>query len=162
MQGPSLATLRILWGAFLASQGLYVYVVVGHVIEPSGEPPQPIMLTALSAVAMVVGAASIFLPRFLYAQALRALTEHDLGALRESREMLSRRAIQLGMTPFIVGIALNEAVAIFGLILGVLGFAVVSVLPFFAAAAVLMLVRFPIEGTFTRPLEERLSGVRAG
>lgn len=158
--GPGLFQVRVLWAAFLVSQGIYVGIVLGHLLQPPPEPPEPILLTAIAAVATMVGAASLFLPRVFHAQSMSQVSEHDLAAARESRDALLRISFSRGFAPYIIGLALNEAVAIFGLVLSALGFASISIAPFFAASVVLMFARIPMEGWFVRPLEERLAGLR--
>ncbi len=154
---PGILQVRIVWAALLGSQALYLYLLVSGVFETPPEPPAPIMLTVVSAVAMVNGMASIFLPRFLLGQALGRMSEHDRALVQQGRDAILRRAFTMGFPAYIIGIALAEAVAIFGLVLGVMGFTLMTVLPFFAAGAVLTLTKFPTEGRFLAPLEEALS-----
>ncbi|MGB5413418.1 MAG: hypothetical protein WBN01_02140, partial [Polyangiales bacterium] len=58
------------------------------------------------------------------------------------------------LTMLIVALALAESVAIFGLVLGFLGAPAIVVVPFFALAWILMILRFP---TKDRRDRQRLS-----
>jgi len=55
--------------------------------------------------------------------------------------------------PFIVGMALCEAIGLFGLMLGFMGASTKVAVGFFLAAIVLMAVRYPRLPTFTRAVE---------
>lgn len=154
MQSPTLTTPRIIWAALLGSQGIYVALLVGGLLQPPPEPPEPIMLTVISAVAMVVAAISIVLPRVMHAQGARALVHKEPALPDHGRQAALRRALQLGFAPWILSIALSEAVAIFGLVLGAIGFPLLSCAPFFAAGILLTLIRFPTAGRFLQPLED--------
>jgi hypothetical protein len=158
----SITTPRILWAALLMSQGIYVFLLVGGILRPPTEPPQPIMLTMISIVAMIVAGVSIVLPRVLHAQAARRLAHQEPGLLDHGQRVVLQRALQLGFTPLVLSLALSEAVAIFGLVLGAVGFHLAQCVPFFAAGLLLTLIRFPTEGRFLGPIEDafgrRISG----
>lgn len=147
-------TPRILWAALLFSQVMYVVLLVGGYLQVPPEPPQPILLTAISAVAMLVAALSVVLPRVLHAQAARRLAHQEPGLPDHGAAVVMRRALGLGFAPFVLSIALSEAVAIFGLVLGVIGFHLAQCAPFFAAGMMLTLIRFPTQGRFLRPIED--------
>ena len=152
---PSILVPRILWAALLGSQALYVALIVLGVLEAPSEPADPIMLPALGAVALGTSVASFVVPRILHrsaiAQALPAVQHQGSGELA-----VIRAAYQAGMSPFIVSLALSEAVALYGLVLAALGFPVLYCLPFSGLGAMLTLVRFPTESAFLAPFEERL------
>jgi hypothetical protein len=63
------------------------------------------------------------------------------------------KGMAIYMSPLILGLALGEAVAIFGLVLGLVGFELPMILPFFVASWVLMGVRFPRWSSVIGPLE---------
>ena len=151
-----LSQLRIVWAALLASQGIYAAILLGGVLEAPLEPPDPIMLPALGCVALFVAAASMLLPRYFLGQIPRLLTERDRGLREHGQAALFARAIQFAATPFIIGMALAEAVGIFGLVLGALGVPHLMALPFFALSVVLMLMKFPTERGVLEPLERAL------
>jgi hypothetical protein len=120
---------RILWFALFLSTLIYLYVL--NVTTVQGEPNWERLWTGLSIVAVAVGAASLFAPRFL----VKRRPTKPNGGSSENRYM----------TSFILAIALAEAVAIYGLVLGFRGAPLNVVLPFFVGAWILMLIRFPTE-----------------
>ncbi len=153
-------TMRILWAALLVSQGIYLGLVVGQVIPPPEEPPEPVLLTGLSAAAMFSAVLSILLPRMFYRQALAGPQFAHAEGMAQGPDGVLGVALRLAFAPFIIGCALAESVAIYGLILGLIGFSLLTVAPFFAAGAMLMLVQFPTEGRFRGPMEEALAARR--
>jgi hypothetical protein len=55
------------------------------------------------------------------------------------------------LTTLILALALAESVATFGLVLGFLGAPATVVVPFFAVAWILMVIRFPTQEKLDRP-----------
>jgi hypothetical protein len=160
-QAPTLTTARIIWGALLASLGIYVALLVTGFGGPRPEEgPEPVMITALSAVAMFNSLASLLFPRYLLRQGLASSRDRLRELVGQPPEVIGQRAMTLGFAPMIIGLALAESVAIFGLILGLLGAPLLTVAPFFAAGAMLMLVQFPTMGRFRGPLDEALATLR--
>ena len=153
---PSISVPRIMWLALLVSQGIYLTLLnVPGLIEVAPEPPPAVMRFVLMGVALLVAVASFVVPRILWASALkRTAYRAPQDTARSHDEAALRQGMKLGMAPFILGLALNEAVAIFGLVLGFLGEGWLFTTPFFVLAIVLMLVRFPTEETFVGPLRE--------
>jgi hypothetical protein len=170
MGHPRLFTPRVLWAALLFSQVLYfVMLAAPGLLEVPSTPPAPVMLYGLAGAAVVVAVVSFALPAVLQRGAAarsRLDTKPLEGAAVASaayraevgprgfadREAALQLGIQLGLTPFILGCALNESVALFGFVLGFLGEPLLVVLPFFVASWLMMLPRFPTERGFLRPL----------
>lgn len=152
---PSLLTPRILWAALLASQAMYVGLMVIGIFEVPEEPPDAMMLPVLGVVALGTGAMSFVVPAFVRKsateQVMRKLPQHEA-----TDAAIFRAALEAGFAPFILSIALSEAVAIFGLVLSALGFPLLYCLPFSALGAMLTLIRFPMARTFLAPFEEKL------
>lgn len=153
---PSLSVPRIMWLALLVSQVIYAALLnVPGVMEIAPQPPPAGMRYGLAAFALLAAIASFAVPRLLWSAALKASPYQ--GAQDTSRghdEAALKHGMRLGMPPFILGLALSETVAIFGLISGVLGEPWPVTTPFFATSMGLMLVRFPTERTFTGPLQQ--------
>lgn len=121
----NLLTLRILWAAITSST-----LVLLLVLTITERPPQtlnPIMVPAFAVCALACIGAGIMLPRI-------ALKQPSHGV---------RMAIARLNSGAILGLALTESVAIFGFVLGFLGFAPLQFMPFFAVAWVIFLLRFP-------------------
>lgn len=153
---PSLSVPRIMWLALLVSQVIYAVLLnVPGLMETAPQPPPAAMRYGFAAFALMAAIASFVVPSFLWSAALKRSPYG--GAQDTSRghdDVALKHGMRLGMTPFILGLALNEAVAIFGLILGILGEPWPFTTPFFAAALVLMFIRFPTERTFVGPLQQ--------
>jgi F0F1-type ATP synthase membrane subunit c/vacuolar-type H+-ATPase subunit K len=120
---------RILWLALLLSTLVYLYVL--DVTAVRGEPSWEQLWAGLAITAMATGAASLFAPRLLVKR--HPANPNDGPA--ENRYV----------TGLVLAMALAEAVAIYGLVLGFQGAPFSVVLPFFAGAWFLMLIRFPTE-----------------
>jgi len=170
---------RILWGSLLIST--FLYLVVLHQAAPTpAQPPDPIMLPVFGMVALSIAAISLWLPRMMFATGVKAALKSDkfashMAADPDASMILRDETPKLRMlvndkknrdlvatfffTPFIIGMALSESIAIFGLVLGFIGFGWPEVLSFFAVAWVLMIIRFPRpEAVFAQ--FEKIGGVR--
>jgi F0F1-type ATP synthase membrane subunit c/vacuolar-type H+-ATPase subunit K len=144
---------RILWAALLVSQGIYVWVLAfSGAVPPPMEPPDPMLPMVLGAVALSVAVASFVVPMLLLRSASGASQHAPSG-----RQQAHARTF----TPFIVSLAMSEAVSIFGLVAGYLGHPALVWAPFFAAGFVLTAWRFPTEGRMMGPLA-RGNGVTVG
>jgi len=145
-----------MWLALLMSQGMYLTLLnVPGLIDVSPVPPPAMTRFLLAAMALSVAVASFVVPRLLWNSALKQTSYRaPQDTAREHDDAALGQGMKLGMVPFILGLALNEAVAIFGLVLGFLGEHWYFTTPFFALAIVLMLVRFPTEATFVGPLRQ--------
>lgn len=152
----SLSVPRIMWLALLISQCVYAALLnVPGLIEVAPTPPPIVIRVVLGGAALAMAVASFLVPRFLWRSAMRQSSYRaPQDSSRRHDEDALRQGMKLGMTPFIVGLALNESVAIFGLVLGFLGEHWFFTSPFFLLAIVLMLARFPTEQTFVAPLRE--------
>ncbi|CAN5527143.1 hypothetical protein BH10BDE1_BH10BDE1_15170 [soil metagenome] len=128
-QGPktpeeALLIARIVWGALLVSQGMYLYVgrillngQASAVVTMTGEPPGlvasltnpqslPLIIAAFMALAM-----SFIFPKMLAGQrAVKPQAGPSANPIAAPRDRLRIRLMQ-----FIVGLALNESAALIGL-----------------------------------------------
>jgi F0F1-type ATP synthase membrane subunit c/vacuolar-type H+-ATPase subunit K len=120
---------RILWFALFLSTLIYLYVL--EVTTVQGEPSWEKLAMPLCITAIGVGAGSLFGPRLLLK---RGAANPEKGTPET-----------LYVTSFILAMALAEAVAIYGMILGFKGAPPMVVVPFFVATWILMLIRFPTE-----------------
>lgn len=177
MQTDRLTTMRILWAALLSSVAVYAGIVVATgKAEPATPAPDPMMIVVMSGAALMTAVMSFVLPPIVFRKA--ALTNNaptDDGApLPESREQRAAReqvtsaaagvlrdpaaaeaaAFRHYQTRMILELALSESVALFGLILAFMGFGLYRAAPLFAAAAVLMLLRFPTRDRVLSAYEE--------
>lgn len=164
----NLQTPRILWLALLMS--IPMYVVVGFLAAPKDLTIEPTMSIVLMVVALSEAVASFLLPAHIrrrgYLGAKLPVEEvPDPNAetmFRDSPPMIRqfaeseaalKRLNTLAWTPFIIELAMSEAVAVFGLVMMFLGAEPLMWVPFMALGAILMLVRFPTEPRFVRGLE---------
>lgn len=163
----ALMTMRVMWGAISGSTVLLL--IVGFTAAPAPEqPPQMVMLVAVGALSLGLIGASQVVPKQVLVGALKAqkfqvveppATERMFNdAPRRGRkfaepEQVRLKLIQCAQTPFILGLALSEAVAIFGLMLMMLGFQLTHTLGFFVVSWVLLLSKYPKLESFERVLE---------
>lgn len=162
-------TPRILWGALLFST--LVYLVILQVIELPEAETDPTMLTVLAVAGLSSAIISVVWPAFLQRQLAAAskleveeVPDPDAQAMfRDQIPTLRRfadpdavvsKGAAIFFTPFILGMALAESVAIYGFVLGFLGFDLVTIIPFWVTAWALMLVRFPRWSDVLGPLEK--------
>lgn len=147
----------VLWVALFAST--IAYGVVLRVVAPPAAPASPMLLYALGAAALGSAVASIVLSRMTFRAALSRLSpqireEPDTSQVQFRDKVPMRRlfadgararadAMRVHTTPFIIGMALAESVALYGFVLGFLGFPLVNVIPFFVACWALMIFHFP-------------------
>ena len=103
----------------------------------TGSTDPGVLKMPLSAMAIVVYAAAIFVPRFL--------TRANSKSIDPENAPLAQ-LITLFFTPFIVRLALFEAVTLFGFVLVIAGREPVStMLPFMAASVAGFVLNFPNE-----------------
>ncbi|MDC3952395.1 hypothetical protein [Polyangium jinanense] len=160
---PRLSVLRILWFAMLLATMLYAGIAFSGIFKPKGAPLDPMMPLVFGLLSIVLTIVSFALPRTIYTSAARNVeVETREEALPDAfsaryREAIGKRTVfadpqaatakaySVFMTPFILSLALSEAIALFGMVLAALGFEKMVAAPFFAAGAVLIAVRFPSE-----------------
>ncbi len=124
----SLTIPRILWAGLFVST--FMYLAPLELMEPGASGWKPLLVPLVFAAVTMAGL-SLVAPRLLLRQ-------------RSSPGMPARTPPQRAyLFSLLVSMSFAESVAIFGLILGLLGAPEMTVLPFFAASWVLMLIRFP-------------------
>jgi hypothetical protein len=169
---PALLTLRIVWFALLAATFMYLGLAVGVLAKNATKPELEIMPLALGVVALIISITSFVFPQFLYNQIakggeLEIKDEVVPNAYSDRyREAVPKRQIFADpgaamskayasfMSPFIISLALSEAVALFGLVLVMLGFGVAMSMPYFLVGATLIAVRFPSQPKVLAMLEK--------
>lgn len=130
--GGLLTVPRVIWAALFGST--LVYVAVLELTTGLGEPRWEILVTPLLGAGAVSAGASLVLPRML-------LRRHR--AARRESTAAPKDPAGAYLIALILALALAESIAIFGLVLGLQGAPPKVVMPFFALAWVLMVVRFP-------------------
>jgi hypothetical protein len=141
--------LTILWAALLASVGLYLglaYVVTGGMDSATDEPA--VLVIAMSIAAVTTAIASLILPRKLLSddmlrQHLRSANPASSKAESSGREHRSARARGLYMVPWLFGVMLAEAVALFGFVLAFMTGEPALMIPFAIVAAALIAYERP-------------------
>ena len=168
---PALMTVRILWFALLVSVFIYMGIAYGVFAGKAVVPQEPLMPPVFAALSLVIAVMSFVMPKFIYRQAAASVNvkiEDEVVAsafpkrYRESmpkqhvfadpRDAMSK-AFACYMSPFIISVALSEAIALFGLVLAQLGFDMKTSLPFFIVGAALVAVRFPQQETVVTMFE---------
>ena len=157
--------MRILWFALFAATFMYMGVAYGVLPKTMNAPQEPLMAPVFAGLSLVIAVMSFLVPRMTYKQAVQAASVKITEELASSafpnryREAMPKRAVfaepvaAAGLafacfqTPFILSIALSEAIALFGLVLSQLGFDMMVSLPFFLAGAALVAIRFPQQST---------------
>lgn len=169
-----LRVVRILWGALFSSTCMFIVVLLIQQRADAlpTEPVTPLMLPVLGAVALGIAVLSVVFPRQMFHASLKlakleVITQVDEGegpalfrdaapTIRvfakpdEARTMVFPKY----QTAFILGMALSEAVALFGLVLGMQGVPLLHVLPFWVVCWALMIMRFPTPKRIFGPLEK--------
>jgi hypothetical protein len=171
-QHPALKTTRILWFALFASTFIYMGVAYGVLPKNARAPETPSMPFVFGGISLVLGVMSFLLPRMTYQQAAKTMNakiEDEVvpNAFPDRyRQAMPKRAVfaepnaAVGQayacfnTPFILSLALSEAIALFGFVLSQMGFDKMISLPFFLAGAVLVAIRFPTQANVQRMFEQ--------
>jgi len=122
-----LMIMRILWGAFIATQALFAFVFV------LGQPPE---MDAEQAMAM--------LPIFA------ALSLMMAGGSLFGAPIIAARTAMDFTTMTLLRFALAESIGIFGLTLGFMGVDGAYVFPFMVAGAAVILVQVPNQTNYQR------------
>lgn len=136
-----LKTPRLTWLGMTNS--VVIYVVIVFMLAKDWEGPNEdldlnLFLLVFGAVSVLLALGSLLIKRFLY------FGPHEGKGLEPSR------AAELYYIPFIVSLALAEAIGIFGFVLSFLSQQTWPVFPFAAVALVIMLSHFPRESHLTR------------
>lgn len=120
-------TTQVLWAALLASQLVYVGILLSGMLDVPDEPGVSSTFPAvLAAVAIPLAAAA----HFFWRRASGAgLSLHD-----------SRPEPEAAFQGYVIAWVLDESVAILGLVLGMLGFGMAIWAPFQVGAFLLMLL----------------------
>ena len=163
----ALATMKVMWASI--SFSTVIFLVIGTTAAPAPEePPQMVMLFAFAALSLGLVGASQLVPKQVLIAALKAQKFQVLEPEAQERmfndsprrgrkfaqpDQVRQKLIQSAQSPFILGIALSEAVAIMGLVLMMLGFQLQHSLGFFVVSWVLLLSKFPKLESFERVLE---------
>jgi hypothetical protein len=155
----TIATMRILWAALLSSVGLFAVIIL--ILPPAQVSPDRAQFFIFIAVAAATAVSSFVLPAQAHAANVRraALETHDVPDPEAPAGFGDVKRVQVFKDParargyalgsyqmyMILGCALSEAVAMFGLVLDRLGHPPQTTLPFVIAGLLLMAVRYPVE-----------------
>lgn len=160
---------RILWAALFVST--WLYVVVLFVLAPPMTEQDPTFALVLGMAALSTASLSILLPPRIRRAALTRVElpiierpdAQGVHLFRDSPAMVTvfadtqralARATETYFTAFILGMALSEAVSLFGFMLRFLGYGWPYALPFFLLCWALMLSRFPTRAALVGPVEQ--------
>ncbi len=178
-----LLTVRILWAALLSTNFVYLGVLA-YVRDHRAPLPAPAsaMVMAMAVAGLANAVMSFVMPQMIYRRAALAtgvatregLMGDPLGATQGFRTAAAsgrvfgddraarQAAFRVYQTPFIMGMAMAEAVSLFGFVLGFLGAEWAQVLPFFAVGIAAQAARLPtmgrVEGMFEAAHGARFGG----
>jgi hypothetical protein len=185
LQPSRIRMMQILWAALLVTPFMHALVVAAtRHLEPTEPGPPTLFFGAFAGLSLVLGGMSVVLPGVMRRQATRGAMlvsglevddvqrydpAHEQGFRDAAAAQVERvfrdpqaaaaKAAQVYMTPFIVGMALAEAVANFGLVLAFLGGGLRAAVPFFAVTIALQATRYPTRARVLAAFEEH-TGVR--
>lgn len=148
---PPLMTLQIIWAALLLSAGMYVGLAFFVPFRGAGDMDIRVMELAFTVVALGLLAVSFVLPRRMLAQAAAAKCAEEK---KEPGSLSLSELAMLAQAPWIIRLALCEAVAVFGLVLVFLSQQPMKIVPFAALSALAMLAAFPSESALRRAAEQ--------
>jgi len=158
--------MRIVWAGQTAAAVIFLGVLLqlratGNV----GSEVEPVIYYSMAGVSVVVLVVSVVLPRFLltsFAKQQKPAIEEELveeeALFRQApkkRRVFAKpdaarsSACAAWFTPFVLGMAFAESIVLFGLVLGIMGFGLLEVLPFYVVGWILVGIRFPRQ----RPIE---------
>ncbi|HEY3818295.1 MAG TPA: hypothetical protein VGL81_14045 [Polyangiaceae bacterium] len=155
--------VRILWAALTFSNVL-IGVVTCFMPPPRGQVLQSQQLVMLSVFALAAAVASFIVPMRARAQALARVRvellagdgppvpDRPAGRFANPQDA-ARKAMANAFTPFIMSMALSEAVSLVGLSLHAVGGPLPLALGFVAAGTVLAASRFPTPARLLAPFE---------
>jgi hypothetical protein len=160
---------KVLWGAITGTTVLLLTVAV--LLDPTTNQPDPMLVPLLGMLALTSGGMSVFLPRQITRQQLRARgiptrvrspDERMFADGPQTRERVIEddAAVQRAVAPlqsgFVLGIALAESVALFGFVVLFLGNPLLLGLPFFVVSWALLLSKFPSKSRMEQTLRDSL------
>jgi hypothetical protein len=166
---PSVPVPFILYGALFAST--FLYLVILQVAVPPGGALDPTIAIVLTAAGIMQAGASLVLPRMLRDKALAALrlslkeveVASDSLILRDAKtsrvvfanpDQARARARAVAQSYWILGWALAEGVAVYGLVIGFMGGTFMQVIPLFVISWVLFIAQPPSEKALFEALEK--------
>lgn len=131
---PNLIPL-VLWLSFIMSVGVFAFVTNTLVMENGDAQPFTLDSSTLPffAVAGMAGLASLVLPKLFQ----RANSGPDFDQLSKQEKAAK------SFVPMVLGLALSEAVGIFGVIAGTQSNSFETAIPFFAVSFVLLMINKP-------------------
>lgn len=160
-------SLAIIWFALLLAVGMFAVVLI--FVRSSPNAPTDFAhsaiantyLVGLGVFASVSAVASLLVPRLLLKRRLAGSggsSDNLASGFGGGSSSISLEDFVAFQTSFILGMALSESVAMFGFVLGYLGFGPRAIAPFFGVSALLMLARFPSRRRITRALRKARAG----
>jgi hypothetical protein len=166
-----LATPRIIWVALMVSVVLYAVLLV-YVRHENPDLPKSMTPTTAAAITMVVLAEAVLsfvLPRRRLDAAIKALNiavadegGEVVGSFRESAPVRRvvvdppaavARAFAAYQQPFLLGMAICESIALFGLLYGYTGGRMAIAFAYMGGGLLLQAVRYPRLSTLVRAIE---------
>ena len=165
---PALQTMRILWASISFSTVIVLMAGLKAAAVPD-EPPPMVMLFALGFVSLGIAGASQLLPKRALVLALKAQNFRVAEPRAEERMFndaprrgrkfaepaeVRKKLVMCAQTPFILGLALSEAIALMGFVLLMQGFALLQALGFFVVSWLLFASKFPRFESWQRALED--------
>jgi len=168
MLAKRLKTVRTLWFGLVASVCMFV---VALAFEKKPLHAEPFMAPVLALLALGVAVASFVIPanmrKTAYAKVdlpVEEVPDTSTSDVIPDRDAPKRRvfakpdealekAFARYQTPFILSMALSEAVGLFGFMLGRFGFSPLVYGPFFVVSVALMVLRFPTLPKILEPFE---------
>ncbi len=132
----NLLTLRIFWGALLASHFLYAYVLT-ILIGQDGQPPAeatPSLIPIVSSMGIALYGVSMFLPRYMLNNKRKKLTSFNLKDLTKSFTV-----------PFLIRLITFESMMLLGFMLAFMQRRMELFAPFAILSFVSFIIFFPTE-----------------
>jgi hypothetical protein len=164
MDSKKLVTPRAVWFGILSATVIFLVLPVSQSDPASGAT----LFLPMTLAAVGCGIASVLLPMHLQKSGLKRLKlvtvevedrERAFGSLVPKRrafkdpDLAELAALRVYQTSLILGLALAESIALDGFVLKFLAAGTNSVIPFFVASWLLILVRFPRRSAVIGPLE---------
>lgn len=172
---PQLRTMRVLWAFLFASTGIYAAVLAFEVIPPQPRTAEtPPLLVPFAALALGLAVMSFVIPKLSYKQLVaksdvriveEPIPEVFAAGYRQAAperrvfadpEAAWREAAKCFQPSLILEMALSEAAALLGFVLGFLGSPATVWAPFMIGGAALIAIRFPTRARVVAPFEAAL------